>query len=346
MIAIIGGGFTGAAIAWHFDRLGHAPARLVIVEPRRRLGGGVAYSADDPAFRINVPAARMSLDPDDGEDFVRWLSATDALARDAAALMPDGRSFPQRAVFGDYVGERIAPLLAENRLEHVMAKATAIRRSEAGYLIELDDGRDFSSDLVVLAVTHPPPEPPAILSPGLAGHPRFITDTTLSGALDAVRTDDRVLVVGTGLTGADIIASLDRRGHRGPITAIARRGLRSKGHPAAPMEPRGDFAATPETTALGLLRAIRAEVAAAESEGLTWHPVLDTVRTQGPAIWAALPPAERRRIVRHLRPYWACTASASPRRSRRRWIAASPMVGSRYWPLRFRPYRSTAKQWW
>ncbi|HWJ74151.1 MAG TPA: FAD/NAD(P)-binding protein [Kaistia sp.] len=304
-IVLIGGGFTGAAIAWHFDRLlDGGAARLIIVEPRERLGAGVAYSADDPAFRINVPASKMSIDPDDGEDFARWLAATDALAGDPGAVMADGRSFPQRSVFGAYVGERIAPLLADGRLEHVLARATAIGRSDAGYLVDLDDGQELSADLVVLAVTHPPPEPPAILRSGLAGHPRFVTDTTLSGALDGIRPDDRVLVVGTGLTGADIIASLDRRGHRGPITAIARRGLRSKGHPPFPVEPPGDFASVPETTARGLLRAIRAEVAAATAAGLSWHGVLDTVRTQGHAIWAALPPAERRRLVRHLRPYW------------------------------------------
>ncbi|SHE80947.1 Uncharacterized NAD(P)/FAD-binding protein YdhS [Kaistia soli DSM 19436] len=303
-IVLIGGGFTGAAIAWHFDRLGDGAARLVIIEPRERLGGGVAYSADDPAFRINVPASKMSIDPDDGEDFTRWLAATDALAGDPDAVMPDGRRFPQRSVFGAYVAARIAPLLADGRLEHVRASATSVTRTAAGFVVDCDDGRAVVADLVVLAVTHPAPEPPAVLRRSLAGHPRFIADTTLPGALDAIRPDDRVLVVGTGLTGADIIASLDRRGHRGPVTAIARRGLRSKGHPPLPVEPRGDFAQAPERTARGLLRAIRTEVAAATAAGLSWHGVLDTVRTQGRAIWGALPPVERRRLVRHLRPYW------------------------------------------
>ncbi len=45
-------------------------------------------------------------------------------------------------------------------------------------------------------------------------------------------------------------------------------------------------------------------VAAAKADGLTWHAVLDQVRTQGRGIWQSLPLRERQRIVRHLRVYW------------------------------------------
>ncbi|MFD1333072.1 hypothetical protein ACFQ4O_13790, partial [Methylopila musalis] len=41
-----------------------------------------------------------------------------------------------------------------------------------------------------------------------------------------------------------------------------------------------------------------------EAQGAPWQRVLDAVRTQGPAIWAALPVSERRRVVRRLRPFW------------------------------------------
>ena len=37
---------------------------------------------------------------------------------------------------------------------------------------------------------------------------------------------------------------------------------------------------------------------------MSWHPVLDAVRLQGQDIWQALPVSERRRIARHVRPFW------------------------------------------
>ena len=85
---------------------------------------------------------------------------------------------------------------------------------------------------------------------------------------------------------------------------ISRRGLRSRGHPATPSPPEGDFNSPPARGATPLLRAIRRAVRKAESEGRSWHPVLDAVRAQGGPIWEALDLEARRRVLRHLRPFW------------------------------------------
>ena len=57
-------------------------------------------------------------------------------------------------------------------------------------------------------------------------------------------------------------------------------------------------------TARGLLRHLRREVARAERAGIDWRGVLDAWRDQVPLLWQRLPMAERRRFLRHLRPYW------------------------------------------
>ncbi len=100
------------------------------------------------------------------------------------------------------------------------------------------------------------------------------------------------------------MAALEKRGHGGKILSISRRGLRSRGHAPYLQDPFGDFSSCPATRASGLLRAIRDAIANAGRAGLSWHAVLDAVRTQAFAIWQALPLAERRRIVRHIRPFW------------------------------------------
>jgi uncharacterized NAD(P)/FAD-binding protein YdhS len=102
---------------------------------------------------------------------------------------------------------------------------------------------------------------------------------------------------------ADIVASLDRRGHHGQIVAISRRGQLSRGHPAKPVDPFGDFVRWP-SSARELLVRIRKNVAEVEQLGWSWHCVLDQVRIQGNLIWRALPLNERQRLVRHLRPFW------------------------------------------
>jgi uncharacterized NAD(P)/FAD-binding protein YdhS len=301
-VAIIGGGFSGAAVAWHLLRLRPELERVVIIEPRAELGRGLAYSATDPSHRINVPATRMSLVPDQPTHFNDWLEASGALDADPAARRSEGRNFPARAVFGAYVAEQLAAL--GPRIVHIAAAAEAVDPSEDGYRIRTSDGGTVEAGLVVLAVAHAPPSPPSALARALAGHPRFLPDPWQAGALDAVRPDDRVLIVGTGLTMADLVATLDRLGHRGTVVALSRRGLRSRGHPAAIHDPYGDFATDPARTAGALLRRIRAAVAEAVAAGKSWHCVLDQVRLQGSTIWNALPLHERARLLRHLRPFW------------------------------------------
>lgn len=304
-VCLVGGGFTGAAIAVHlFRRALAADVRLLIVEPRPMLGAGLAYGTDDPVHRINVPASRMSLYPDDKEHFLRWLIDNHAMDDDPEAGCPDGRFFPRRSDFGRYVGSAVAPLIADGRVVHYHDKAVSALKTGAGYRIGLESGETLSADLLVIATSHPPPLPPAGLATVLARHPRFIADPCASQALAPIRSTDRVLVVGTGLTMADVIASLDRAGHTGEIVAISRRGQRSRGHGASGVEAYGDFVTQPSTTALSLLRRVRAVVAEAARAGQTWHGVFDALRAQGPGIWAALPVAERQRLLRHLRPFW------------------------------------------
>ncbi|WP_421698136.1 FAD/NAD(P)-binding protein [Ancylobacter sp.] len=301
-VAIIGGGFSGAAVAWHLLRLRPGLERVVIIEPRAELGRGLAYSAADPSHRINVPATRMSLIPDQPTHFNDWLEASGALEADPAARRSEGRNFPARAVFGTYVAEQLTAL--GPRVRHIVAAAEAVEARGDVYRIRTSDGAAVEAGIVVLAVAHAPPSPPTGLARALAGHPRFLPDPWKAGALEALRPDDRVLIVGTGLTMADLVATLDRRGHRGAIVALSRRGLRSRGHPAAQHEPYGDFATDPARTADALVKRIRAAVAKAVAEGKSWHCVLDQVRLQGSTIWNALPLSERARLLRHLRPFW------------------------------------------
>ncbi|MCB4769689.1 FAD/NAD(P)-binding protein [Ancylobacter sp. Lp-2] len=301
-VAILGGGFSGAAVAFHLLRLRPELDRVAIVEPRGEIGRGLAYSAADPSHRINVPASRMSLDPQQPDQFNDWLEALGRLDADPAARMADGRNFPARAVFGAYVAEAMAAQGA--RLVHVRARALRVEPLPAGgYRIHTSDGGSVRAQIVVLAVAHAPPSPPAPLQ-ALAGHPGFIADPWATEALAALAPDSRVLIVGTGLSMADIVASLDRLGHRGEIVAVSRRGLRSRGHPATVDDPYGDFATDPARTTRELVRRVRATVRAAGAEGKSWHCVLDQVRLQGSAIWQALPLGERARLLRHLRPFW------------------------------------------
>jgi uncharacterized NAD(P)/FAD-binding protein YdhS len=304
-IVIIGGGFSGAIVAIHLARLAGKTVEIDIVEPRPLLGGGVAYSAPDYAHRINVPAARMSAFSDDMGHFDRWLRQSEILERDPDAAVEGDHLFPGRLEFGRYLDELVRTDAAAQAIEltHRRTRATAIDMSGGKIEIRLETNERLQADRVVLALSHPPPALPAKLQ-ALQGDPRLIADPWRARALDKIPRDGRVLIMGTGLTMADIVASLAKAGHRGPVTAFSRRGLLPRGHVLEATDPIGDFATAPSTTALALLVRIRAEIAKAVKQGRTWQEVIDAVRRDGGKVWGALPLAERRRLLRHLRPFW------------------------------------------
>ncbi|SDE49811.1 Uncharacterized NAD(P)/FAD-binding protein YdhS [Belnapia rosea] len=303
-VVVVGGGFTGAAFAIHLARQTRVALSLQIVEPRAALGAGLAYGTTDPAHRVNVPAAGMTLLPNEPDHFTRWLQRRRAPEADPGMVDALGL-FPRRSLFGVYVAETLAEAhggLAAIR--HVRDTVRKVIRWGRSWRVELGSGGCLEADLVALATGHPSPA----LLPALAGplleHPRIVLNPWAEGALAAVRATDDVLILGTGLTMADIVASLELRGHRGRITAVSRRGLLSRPHERPISGAWGEFAEAPSQSALDLLRRVRAAVITAAAAGQPWQAVIRALVRDARVVWAALPEEERLRLLRHLRPYW------------------------------------------
>lgn len=301
-IAIIGGGFSGAAVALQLADLVWPAIRILVFEPRAQLGLGLAYSTLDPAHRLNARAARMSLFPGDPGHFCDWIAATGACDDDAEAALLDGRLFPQRAVFGRYVAAALAPKLSSGRITHVPATVEALEWQSGAWSVRDATGRVFRAEIAVLATGHAAPVAPTVLAP-LVGHPGFITEPLQHGKLQAIAKTATVLMIGTGLTMADCVAVLHRNGHTGRICAISRRGQMPRAHANAEPPPYHDFGERPGT-ALVLLRRVREALAKAAAAGLPWQSVFDGLRSDAEPLWAALPTTERRRLQRHARPFW------------------------------------------
>jgi len=276
---------------------------VTIVEPRPVLGAGLAYSTQAKEHRTNVAASRMSLFAEEPMHFHDWVRAQGTTAEDPASEMTDGRLYPSRAVFGRYVEAVLGTEIAAHAgvaVRHVRKMAKGILPEGAGFRVFVAEGEVLTADAVVLAVSHTAPDLPA----PLRGVGRVIADPWNVGALAEVAPEARVLIVGTGLTACDVVATLVAQGHRGTMTAISRHGLLPRPRTLLPVEADGDFASTPETTALGLLRRIRLVVAASQAAGRPWENVVDALRQQAVVVWGALDWTERRRMLRHARAFW------------------------------------------
>lgn len=265
-------------------RLVEEGRRVVLIERGERPGLGVAYSTSHDSHLLNVRSGRMSARAGRPNDFIDWL------AREHPALAnPDG--FAPRRIYGDYVRARLEAgrAAAGERLKILRAEAVAI--DDQGVVLA-DGGRVEASD-IVLATGNPPPRTArADQDPRLV-----ISDPWAPGALDAVRPSDQVLIVGTGLTMVDVMLMLEDRGWLGRALAISRRGLLPRPHDVD--QP----AVAPRPSEPGpLSRRLAAGRRHAEAEG--WGVMMDRLRSLNACLWQGLDLTERRRFLRHFRPWW------------------------------------------
>ena len=166
-----------------------------------------------------------------------------------------------------------------------------------GYRLVGAGGRATEVAGLVLAVGNLPSR---LRSDGVVFHDPWVDDATTG--LAAGRP---MLVIGTGLTMVDLALAMRGHGFGGPIMVLSRRGLLPQRH-AAPggTWPTPDFSPAERASVLALLRRVRAEVRAAAARGIGWRAVIDALRPVTVELWRGLPPAERDRFLRHLRPYW------------------------------------------
>lgn len=283
-IAIVGGGASGMLLVAQLVRQGRL--RIVLIERGSQLALGVAYSTRCRGHLLNVRASDMSALADEPDHFVQWL------AHDGGGL---GRNdFAPRADYGRYLQDLLARSVrrSEGRLRTVTGDVTALRERADGVEIDIDGRHALQARAVVLATGH---RPPSITSGAYHGNP-WREDT-----IEGLPRDASVLLIGTSLTMIDVLVSLMERGHSGPIVALSRRGLVPHRHPTAPIpSPEVDT----QEFFTGSLSQRTARFRRKVRNGLGWAGLMQLLRPHNNELWHGLDHAERRRFLRHLRPWW------------------------------------------
>lgn len=295
-VIIVGGGASGVLLACRLLSDPRVDLAVFLIEKRPDVGRGIAYCTANPAHLLNVRAANMSALPEDPDHFLRWLDARGAKPGEPAAPA-DRFSFVSRKVYGDYIASLLAPLLEDPqwpRLHIVHGECVRISETAAGIAAVLGDGRHIIGDVVVLATGHEMPAPPN----------GCYVDPWATPAEAGIAPELPVLIVGTGLTMVDYVLSLQLGGHRGPITAMSRRGLLPQPHRRVDAVSI-DAAEVPfgaEITAL--LRWLRQRAEEETARGGDWRSVVDAIRPFTHRLWRGLSPGSKRRFLAHARAWW------------------------------------------
>ena len=317
-IAIVGGGFSGVAAAILLSRRSGQPLRLYVVEPRAQLGAGVAHGSTEPDHRLNGTDSIHSPYPDAPGHFAAWMRDSGALASDPAAVAPSGLVFPRRRDFGRYMAAQLEAHARSNpsgsSIEHVRLAAVRLAPGAEGVTLTLADGSRLDASCCLLALGWNAVSVPHELG-GLVGHSGWHGDPWIVDRLDGIPSDAPVLIVGAGLTASDTFAALAARGHRGPVTAISRRGLRpGSQNPYRPVGAIWDRLLDPDpgfvrrngrpSTLREAIRSLRREIAAVDPGRSSWHTPFDELRDAAWLFWPDWTEASKRQYLRHAKAWY------------------------------------------
>jgi uncharacterized NAD(P)/FAD-binding protein YdhS len=296
-VVVVGGGFSGTMLAANLLRRARSLS-VAVIDKGPLPGPGLAYGTKYDSHVLNVPAGNMSALPEEPDHFLRWARANYRPSVQAASFLP-------RPLYGRYVSSLLedaaAPGSAEN-FRVIQGEATSFARERSHVTVQLKAGSRLVAKAVVLAAGN---FPPANLNiPGLSEESeRYVPSPWSAAALDDIPKTGSVLLIGSGLTSVDVAVALKTEGFAGHIHILSRRGLMPRIHRATSRWPQFWNEQSPRTTR-GLLRLVRAQVRAASEGYGDWREVIDALRPVTQKIWKSLPLSERKRFLRHVRPFW------------------------------------------
>ena len=294
-VVVVGGGAAGVITAAHLLRSADAEHRLEVhvVEKTPVVGPGLAYRTTDPRHTVNNYAARLSAIDGDPDHLLRWC------ADRGTPVGPMG--FVHRHLYGQYLSDVFSNIRvpAGSALSRTLGTVTDIRRDDGQLTVHLSNRWRIAADKVVLALGNPPPR----RQPGLERRAGFIRDPWAPDLVEQVGSATDVLVLGTGLTMADIVAQLHEALPMTRFTAVSRSGFIPASHRISSSRLHDAF--HPGTAPLPVLvERVRARIAEVSEIGGDWRDVIDSVRAAANDLWSGLTAEEQDEFVATVSRRW------------------------------------------
>jgi uncharacterized NAD(P)/FAD-binding protein YdhS len=307
-LIIAGGGTSGTLLALHLLRKDtQHKFRITLAERSGSFGGGLAYGAHNRAHHLlNVRVKQLSCFADTPNDFHDYLLST---GRTVSA-----DEFVPRVFFGEYLAHRLQQAVHEShgRLQLVAAEITAAHYSEAGVRCTLSTGAELHGTHLALACGNLLPAPPAAAAK-VVSHAAYEKNPWHYDTFHGLDASATVLLIGSGLTMADLVCELYSRGHRGKIVSVSPHGFLPAQHqpPQMPWQPFGEQML--EAGSLGKqLGLFRTQLAMAAAQGIGWTAVTDSLRPWLQKLWLQGNEQWRNDFMQHLRHIWGVARHRLP----------------------------------
>jgi uncharacterized NAD(P)/FAD-binding protein YdhS len=307
-LIIAGGGTSGTLLALHLLRNDvQRKFKITIAERSGTFGAGLAYGAHNKLHHLlNVRVKQLSCFADVPGDFHDYLLST---GRTVSA-----DDFVPRVFFGEYLAQRLQQAVHESngQLQLLTTEITAVHCTKDKVRCTLSNGAELTGTHLALACGNLLPAPPAAAAT-IVSHAAYEKNPWHYDTFHGLDAGATVLLIGSGLTMADLVCELCSRGHRGKILSVSPHGFLPAQHqpPQMPWLPFGEqmLAASDLGTQL---RIFRGQLREAEKLGIGWTAVTDSLRPWLQKLWLQGNDAWRNDFMQHLRHIWGVARHRLP----------------------------------
>lgn len=303
-IAIIGGGFSGIAVAYNLLKLSGKNKSILIdiFDNKNFKNNGKAYQTTDISHILNVPADKMGLPFDDEKHFYHWLSINLKISRD---------SFVPRALYHLYLQEIISDLRKNSNLNFINEKVKDIEFANDSYILHTQNQQDRYYDDVVLACGLGIKKIDTRKISDKQNSQKIINDIWQFFNQSQLPKVQTILIVGSGLTMVDAVLSLKNKGFFGKIIACSRNAKlplphsKIRVHPITVLEKPD--ALLPLSKILQKLKKAAQKIKEeSDSKELKqgWQSIMDGLRPITSEFWQQFSLQKKQQFIRHLMVFW------------------------------------------
>jgi uncharacterized NAD(P)/FAD-binding protein YdhS len=306
--AIVGFGFCGRLAFWHLVKKS-TKNKILIFDRNPQSSFGSAFSHFSPHYILNVPAIKMSAFSNMPQDFCQFLEKN--YPKIWQEIGENG--YAPRYIYGQYLDQITQQAFIDAKkndvdFELVKEEVTEILPQNESFLIN----KKFAADEIFLATSFMQSSLPAQFNMA----PNLNSDLS-SNNFEVISklwsenskhfhhknfTNQRICLIGSGLTAVDVIVGLKKKNFVGKIFVISRRGNFPKKH-FAKIQPTLNFISATDAKNGVVFLCLKIRNFLKQNSQFDLRHVVDSVRQITSEMWQNFDEKNKKQFLRLL-PYW------------------------------------------
>ncbi len=312
-VVIAGGGFCGLMTLVNLIKKSSHKINITLINKGYPLARGVAFHSYSELHLLNVEARNMSAFADQPEHFVEWCRSYNEVGTHADDIPTT--YFP-RNLYGKYLldifNSSISDLDPNIKVNLVDDEMSDIEKNEESFIVYTSQGKKIQADKIVLATGNCEPGPPVLNNPEFIKSKKYFSNPWSEQAVLNLKNNDDVLIIGSGLTMADVIIGLREKDFTGKIISLSPHGFNILPHRKSTPQRYILDELNPPYTLENLFRLFYKHIRQARKHGQSGETVVDAIRAKTQEIWQNISHDDKKKFMTHLRHIWGVARHRLP----------------------------------